>query len=81
MKEAYQLDLHETAPNSSGANSGALRDADGILVHSEGLYQNLMIEMAIEAGGGQVFASPDWKTAFARAARCLGDLLAAKSAS
>jgi nucleoside 2-deoxyribosyltransferase len=81
MKEAYQLDLHETVPNSSGATSGALRDADGILVHSEGLYQNLMIEMAIEAAGGQVFASPDWKTAFARAARCLADLLVAKSAS
>jgi nucleoside 2-deoxyribosyltransferase len=78
MKAAYRLELHETAPNCSGATSGALRDADGVLVHSEGLYQNLMIEMAIEAAGGQVFASPDWKTAFAGAARCLAGLLARK---
>jgi nucleoside 2-deoxyribosyltransferase len=78
MKEAFQLDLSETLPNASGATSGVLRDADGVLVHSEGLYQNLMIEMAIEAAGGKVFASPDWKTAFAGAARCLADLIAAR---
>jgi nucleoside 2-deoxyribosyltransferase len=79
MKEAYQLDLSETAPNSAGATSGALRDADGILVHSEGLYQNLMIEMAIDAAGGKVFASPDWRTAFTEAAHCLADLLGASA--
>jgi nucleoside 2-deoxyribosyltransferase len=76
MQDAYGLDLAETTPNASGATSGALRDADGILVHSEGLHQNLMIEMAIEAAGGKVFASPDWMAAFAGAARCLADLMA-----
>lgn len=80
MKEAYQLDLVETAPNASGATSGALRDADGILVHSEGLYQNLMIEMAIEAVGGKAFAAPDWQTAFMAAGRCLADLIRARAA-
>lgn len=80
MKEAYRLDLRETTPNASGATSGALRDADGILVHSEGLYQNLMIEMAIESAGGATFASPDWRTAFAKAARHLAGLLAARAA-
>jgi nucleoside 2-deoxyribosyltransferase len=75
MKEAYRLDLHEGARNASGATSGALRDADGILVHSEGLYQNLMIEMAIEAAGGTVFAAPDWPTAFGNAARHLAKLM------
>jgi nucleoside 2-deoxyribosyltransferase len=79
MRDAYRLELSETAPNSAGATSGALRDADGILVHSEGLYQNLMIEMAIEAAGGKVFASPDWKTAFADAVRCLAGLLGASA--
>ncbi|MGF1619487.1 MAG: nucleoside 2-deoxyribosyltransferase [Rhodomicrobiaceae bacterium] len=74
MKEAYRLDLHEGAPSASGATSGALRDADGILVHSEGLYQNLMIQMAIEAAGGAVFAAPDWRTAFGEAARHLAKL-------
>jgi nucleoside 2-deoxyribosyltransferase len=78
MREAYQLELQETAPNASGATSGVLRDADGILVHSEGLYQNLMIEMAIEAAGGEVFASPDWKTAFAAAGQCLADRITTK---
>ncbi len=29
--------------------------------------QNLMIEMAIEAAGGKVFAAPDWQSAFAEA--------------
>ena len=81
MKDAYQLHLQETAPNTSGATSGALRDADGMLVHSEGMVQNLMIEMAIEAAGGAVFTSADWQAAFGRAARCLTDLLAARSAA
>jgi nucleoside 2-deoxyribosyltransferase len=81
MRRAYQLDLYETAANASGATSGALRDADGILVHSEGLYQNLMIEMAIEAAGGKVFASPDWRIAFGGAASCLADLFGLKNAT
>ena len=81
MKDAYQLDLHETAPNALGATSGELRDADGLLVHSEGLYQNLMIEMAIEAAGGKVFGSPDWRIAFAEAGRCLAGLISAKPAT
>jgi nucleoside 2-deoxyribosyltransferase len=80
MKEAYRLDLAEGTPNASGATSGALRDADGMLVHSEGMYQNLMIEMGIEAASGKVFASPDWRTAFAQAGRCLADLLGVRVA-
>lgn len=76
MKDAYALDLAiDLTPNASAATSGALRDADGILVHSEGMVQNLMIEMAIEAGGGRVFASADWREAFGEAGRSLATLL------
>lgn len=75
MRDAFSLGLQETVPNASGATSGALRDADGILVHSEGLYQNLMIEMAIEAAGGNTFAAPEWQVAFAQAGQCLAGLL------
>jgi nucleoside 2-deoxyribosyltransferase len=71
MKDVFQLPLTGTPGNLHGATSGTLRDADGILVHSEGLFQNLMIEMAIENGGGKVFADPDWREAFAQACRHL----------
>ena len=51
-----------SAPNEG--QSGALRDPDGILVHSEGLLQNAMTQIGIERGGGTVHADPDWLAAF-----------------
>jgi nucleoside 2-deoxyribosyltransferase len=60
--------LTQTAPGASGATSGVLRDPDGILVHSEGCYQNAMAAMGIERSGGMVAADPDWAAAFGQAA-------------
>lgn len=60
--------LTQTAPGAAGATSGALRDPDGILVHSEGCYQNAMAAMGIERSGGIVAADADWAVAFGRAA-------------
>lgn len=65
--------------NRTGAMSGALRDADGVLVHSDGMVQNLMIQMAIEQGGGTVHAAEDWQDAFAAAARALAVLVPRQS--
>jgi nucleoside 2-deoxyribosyltransferase len=67
----FGLALSCTAPGGTGATSGALRDPDGILVHSEGCFQNAMAEIAIELAGGAVFAHPDWTVAFAQAAAAL----------
>jgi len=63
----FRLTLTQTPPNAAGATSGALRDPDGILVHSEGCYQNAMAEMGIERSGGVVAADPDWAVAFEQA--------------
>jgi nucleoside 2-deoxyribosyltransferase len=68
--------LTDTAPGAAGATSGVVRDPDGILVHSEGCYQNAMTQMGIERSGGLVAADPDWAVAFEQAvahlARTLG---------
>jgi nucleoside 2-deoxyribosyltransferase len=63
----FRLSLTQTPPNTAGATSGTLRDPDGILVHSEGCYQNAMAEMGIERSGGVVAADPDWAVAFEQA--------------
>ena len=67
FRETFGLALHPSEPGHEGAPSGALRDPDGILVHSDGCLQNAMTEIGIELGGGRVFAHPDWEIAFARA--------------
>jgi nucleoside 2-deoxyribosyltransferase len=69
--------LKQTAPGAAGATSGVLRDPDGILVHSEGCYQNAMAAMGIERSGGLVAADPDWAVAFGRAAAHLSAQLSA----
>ena len=67
FRETFGLALHQSQPGHQGGTSGALRDPDGILVHSDGCLQNAMTEIGIELGGGRVFAHPDWETAFGRA--------------
>jgi nucleoside 2-deoxyribosyltransferase len=67
--------LHESPPNQQGAMSGATRDPDGILVHSEGCLQNAMVHVGIELSGGAVFSDPDWQVAFAAAAAQLAGQL------
>jgi nucleoside 2-deoxyribosyltransferase len=56
--------LVPTEAGEQGGTSGTLRDPDGILVHSEGCFQNAMTQVGIELGGGQVFANLDWRVAF-----------------
>ena len=71
MRSVFKEELEETGRNDKGGSSGALRDPDGILVHSDGMYQNLMIDMAIIKSGGKTYAHKDWKTAFSQAAEHL----------
>ncbi|MBV9756287.1 MAG: nucleoside 2-deoxyribosyltransferase [Alphaproteobacteria bacterium] len=75
FRDTFSLDLHPTEPGPRGGTSGALRDPDGILVHSEGCLQNAMTEIGIELGGGRVFADPDWRVAFGCAAANLAERL------
>jgi nucleoside 2-deoxyribosyltransferase len=63
----FHLELDATSANPSGGTSGTMRDPDGILVHSNGCYQNAMIDCGIRGMGGQVVADPDWELAFAGA--------------
>jgi len=75
VKERFGQDLLEDVESHPGAKSGGSRDPDGVLVHSAGLYQNLMVQMAIEASGGAVYAGTSWETAFGKAATHLAKLL------
>lgn len=75
MRSVFGDELRTVARNDKGGTSGALRDPDGVLVHSEGMYQNLMIDMAIAKSGGRVFADSDWETAFEGAAEDLSRLV------
>ena len=75
MRSVFGEELRTVGKNEKGGTSGALRDPDGILVHSDGMYQNLMIDMAIAKSGGRVFADEDWMSAFEKAAEHLGRLV------
>jgi len=79
VKERFGQNVTKDAESSPGAKSGVIRDPDGVLVHSAGLYQNLMIQMAIEASGGSVYADSSWETSFEKAAIHLAKLLTEKS--
>lgn len=74
FEDRYGQALAASDLAGDGAKSGLLRDPDGMLVHSEGLYQNLMIEAGIEAAGGAVFANTNWRIAFGKAAEHLAVL-------
>jgi nucleoside 2-deoxyribosyltransferase len=76
----YFRERHDPPPTlepqaGTGARSGVSRDVDGILVHSEGCYQNAMTQIGIELSGGQVFADTDWEKAFESAVIALADIL------
>lgn len=75
FRDIYNLQLSDAPANESGATSGGQRDPDGMLVHSEGLRQNLMIEMAIRESGGAVYSAIKWRTAFTKAARRLSEIV------
>jgi len=67
---AWQETLQPRPPTPEVA-SGSLEDPDGVLVHSEGMFQNGMAEGFIRLSGGRVFAHPDLQTAFRDAAAYL----------
>ena len=75
MRTVFGEELASVEKNERGGTSGALRDPDGVLVHSEGMYQNLMIDVAIEKSGGRVFADTEWQTAFRLAAEHLSRII------
>jgi hypothetical protein len=76
VRERYgKMLVGDVRSTTVGAKSGSLRDLDGILVHSAGLYQNFMIQTAIESTGGSISSDPDWRVAFGKAAARLAILL------
>lgn len=79
VKERFGQNLTEDGVTSTGAKSGGARDPDGVLVHSAGLYQNLMVQMAVETSGGHVFSDLSWETAFGKAATQMAKLLQIRS--
>jgi len=74
VKERFGQILIDDVEGAPGVKSGGARDPDGVLVHSAGLYQNLMVQMAIESSGGSVHADSSWEKAFGRAAAQLATL-------
>ena len=74
FKQIFGAQLYLAAANPNGGTSGAWRDPDDILVHSRGCVQNGMVQIGIERGGGKVFAHPDWRVAFDRAAAHLAKM-------
>lgn len=58
-------------PPQDAPSSGAEEDPDGVLVHSDGLMQNGMIEGFIGFSGGTVAVNDDFEIAFHHAAKRL----------
>ena len=75
FRDVFGLGLRATAPGAAGGTSGALRDPDGVLVHSEGCFQNAMADMGIVRSGGVIAADVDWSAAFERGVVSLVDRL------
>lgn len=75
MKSVFGESLVASEANGTGGTSGALRDPDGVLVHSEGQFQNLMIDVAIKESGGAVYADQNWERAFDLAAHHLAGMV------
>lgn len=55
--------------------SGSQEDPDGMLVHSEGLFQNGMVDGFIGFSGGEISVDPDFYEAFRKAAKRLSERL------
>jgi len=77
-REAWHETLRER-PESDAPSSGSLEDPDKMLVHSEGLLQNGMIEGFVGMAGGSVSIDPDFFQAFRRAAERLSARLHKKN--
>ncbi|MFT8715548.1 nucleoside 2-deoxyribosyltransferase [Gluconobacter potus] len=81
--EAYWRDVLKqdlrTREESDAPSSGSMEDPDGMLVHSEGLLQNGMVEGFIGMAGGQVSIHRDFFQAFRKAAERLSMRLHARA--
>jgi nucleoside 2-deoxyribosyltransferase len=75
MKSLFQTEFASNQRNTNGGTSGTIRDADGVLVHSDGYYQNLMIDVSIQKSGGETYVDEDWEKAFDRAAHRIAKIL------
>ncbi|GBQ87078.1 nucleoside 2-deoxyribosyltransferase [Gluconobacter albidus] len=77
--ESYWRDVWNESlsarPESDAPSSGCMEDPDGMLVHSEGLLQNGMVEGFIEMTGGSVAIDRDFFQAFRKAAARLSGRL------
>ncbi|GAN67337.1 nucleoside 2-deoxyribosyltransferase [Acetobacter orleanensis] len=73
FERAWQTSLTEEAPHT-GSRVRWL-DADQIIVHSEGLLQNAMVEGFIRQAGGDIAVAENILTAFRTAATQLADLI------
>jgi len=71
----FAAPLMDDQMSGRGGRSGALRDPDGVLVHSQGCKQNAMVHVGIELSGGAVFSGTDWLVAFEAAVAALAGLL------
>ncbi|MCQ9154361.1 nucleoside 2-deoxyribosyltransferase [Acidomonas methanolica] len=76
-RAAWALPLAPRPPMRDAPASGALEDPDGMLVHSDGMLQNGMVEGFISFGGGVVSTAPACETAFRKAATRLAQRLGA----
>jgi nucleoside 2-deoxyribosyltransferase len=80
FRDTYGAGLTATAAGMVGGTSGLLRDPDGVLVHSEGCVQNVMVHVGIELAGGVVVADADWDVAFRGAVAAVARRLEARIA-
>jgi nucleoside 2-deoxyribosyltransferase len=69
LSDHFDEEPSSSTANEEGATSGALRDSDGLLLHSAGMVQNLMTQGAIELSGGKVYIDSNWEIAFENAVK------------
>ncbi len=76
-RDVWGQDLRKRQ-ESDAPSSGCMEDPDGMLVHSEGLLQNGMVEGFIGMSGGQISIDRNFFQAFRKAAERLSARLYAK---
>lgn len=79
FKKTYNQSIRTAQKLASGGSSGSYRDPDDVLVHSDGMMQNLMIDCAILRSGGIICADNDWVRAFSDSAIHLKSMLSNQS--
>lgn len=77
-RDVWNEDLRKRQ-ESDAPSSGCMEDPDGMLVHSEGLLQNGMVEGFVGMTGGSVSINQDFFQAFRKAAERLAARLHAQT--